>query len=193
MSTSAQIAANRANSQLSTGPKTETGKAASSHNRIIHGLATDRTAFSLLPHESPEAYNELLLAFQHEHRPETQTEKVLVEGMARHHWLRDRAEWLETSCFQEDGSLDEKRLALFMRYRTTHERAFHKSLNDLLKLRAEKRKAEIGFESQKRVEEEHTRKQEKHDMAKERHKWDVLLIEAKIEHHQTAVPHTENF
>ena len=43
MSTSAQIAANRANSQLSTGPKTKEGKAASSRNRITHGLATDRT------------------------------------------------------------------------------------------------------------------------------------------------------
>jgi hypothetical protein len=46
----------------------------------------------------------------------------------------------------------------------------HKSLNDLLKLRAEKRKHEIGFESQERAKEEHTRTQEKHEMAKERHK-----------------------
>jgi hypothetical protein len=31
---------------------------------------------------------------------------------------------------------------------STHDRAFHKSLNTLLKLRAEKCKAEIGFVSQ---------------------------------------------
>jgi hypothetical protein len=66
--------------------------------------------------------------------------------MAQHHWLRDRAGLLQSNCFQDEGSIDEKRLALYLRYQTTHERAFHKCLNDLLKLRAEKRKNEIGFE-----------------------------------------------
>jgi len=75
--------------------------------------------------------------------------------MAQHHWLRCPAEFFESKCFDE-----------------------------LLKLRAEKRKVEIGFESQKRVKEEHTRKQEKHQMAKDRHKWDVLLAEAKVDHQQ---------
>ncbi|MDQ2776436.1 MAG: hypothetical protein M3Y57_16200, partial [Acidobacteriota bacterium] len=36
------------------------------------------------------------------------------------------------------------------RYQTTHDRAFHKCLNQLAKLRADKRKEQIGFESQKR-------------------------------------------
>jgi hypothetical protein len=63
------------------------------------------------------------------------------------HWLRNRAELLQSNCFHDDGSIDEKRLALYLRYQTTHERAFHKCLNDLLKLRAEKRKTEIGFEA----------------------------------------------
>jgi len=72
-----------------------------------------------------------------------------------------------------------------MRYRTSHERAFEKCLNELLKLRAEKRKAEIGFESRKRVKEEHTRKQEQHEMAKEHHQWEILLAEAKVDHQQT--------
>jgi hypothetical protein len=104
--------------------------------------------------------------------------------MAQHHWLRNRAELLQTHAFDDDGGLDEKRLALFLRYQTTHERAFHKCLNDLLKLRAEKRKQEIGFESQNQKKEDHTRKQEKHEMAKERHKWDLLLTEAKLDHQQ---------
>ena len=38
MSSQAQIAANRANAQLSTGPRTEEGKAASSRNAYRHGL-----------------------------------------------------------------------------------------------------------------------------------------------------------
>jgi hypothetical protein len=118
--------------------------------------------------------------------------------MAQHHWLRNRAEAFESGCFKEDGTLDEKRLALFMRYRTSHERAFHKCLAELLKLRAEKRKtgldeaalsqraedSRIGFESQKRISEQHTRQQEKQEMAKEHHKWDILLAEAKLDHQQ---------
>jgi len=104
--------------------------------------------------------------------------------MPEHHWLRNRAVSLETFCFDSiTGQVtDAQRLSLYLRYQTTHERAFHESLNDLLKLRAEKRKAEIGFERQKLVQEEHTRKQEKHEMAKEHHKWNVLLTEAKVDH-----------
>jgi hypothetical protein len=198
MSTEAQIAANRANAEQSTGPKTEEGKAASSQNRTSHGLSYVNAYFFLLPWESSFAYEHLLMDFRNEHSPMTRTEDALVERMAQHHWLRGRAEFFESRCFEEDGTVDEKRLALYLRYRTSHERAFHKCFNELLKLRAERRKvrldeaalsqraedSRIGFESQKRVKEEHTRKQEKHEMAKERHTWDILLAEAKVDHQQ---------
>jgi hypothetical protein len=184
MSTEAQVAANRANAEHSTGAKTEEGKAASSRNRTSHGLCYDNIFF-ILPFESPEAYSILRATLLSEHRPETETEHILVDRMAQHHWLRNRAEAFESGCFKEDGTLDDKRLALFMRYRTSHERAFEKCLNELLKLRAEKRKTEIGFESQKHVKEEHTRKQERHEMAKEHHQWEILLAEAKVDHQQT--------
>jgi len=183
MSTPAQIAANQANAELSSGPKTEEGKAASSRNHTSHGLTYGNTFF-ILPCESGEAYSILLANLHHEHRPDTETERILVDRMAQHHWLRCRAEGLESGCFREDGTVNEKGLALYLRYRTSHERAFHKCLNELLKLRAEKRKTEIGFESQKRVKEEHTRKQEKHEMAKKYHEVDLLLAEAKVEHQQ---------
>ena len=182
MSTEAQIAANRANAELSTGPKTEEGKAASSRNHTSHGLSYANGLFFILACESGEAYSILLADLHHEHRPDTETERILVDRMAQHHWLRCRAEGLESGCFREDGTINEKGLALYLRYRTSHERAFHKCLNELLKLRAEKRKTEIGFESQKRVKEEHTRKQEKHEMAKEHHAWEILLAEAKVDH-----------
>ena len=182
MSTEAQIAANRANAELSTGPKTEEGKAASSRNHTSHGLSYANGIFFILACESVEAYSILLANLHCEHRPDTETERILVDRMAQHHWLRCRAEGLESGCFRDDGTINEKGLALYLRYRTSHERAFHKCFTELLKLRAEKRKVEIGFESQKRAKEEHTRKQEKHQMAKERHTWDVLLAEAKVDH-----------
>ena len=58
MSTEAQIAANRANAEQSTGPKTEEGKAASSRNHSSHGLCTYNEIFFMLPHESTEAYRD---------------------------------------------------------------------------------------------------------------------------------------
>jgi hypothetical protein len=191
MSTEAQVAANRANAEQSTGPKTEEGKAASSRNHFSHGLSTYDNIFFILPSESAEAYSILRATLLSEHRPETETEKILVDRMAQHHWLRSRAEALESGCFRQDGTLDDKRLALFMRYRTSHERAFHKCLAELLKLRAEKRKTEIGFESQKRISAEQTRKQEQHEMAKEHHKWDILLAEAKLDHQQALTSNEE--
>jgi hypothetical protein len=189
MSTAAQIDANRANSQLSTGPKTETGKAAAARNNFRHGLAP-ASAFRVLPSECQSDFDALLAAFRDEHQPVTQTEETLVEAMAEHHWLRHRALSLEESCFDfiTGQVIDPQQLSLYLRYQTTHERAFHKSLNDLLKLRAEKRKQEIGFERQQRAKEEQTRKQEKHEMVKERHKWNVLLVEARIDHQQARNP-----
>src|SRR4051812_12599808 len=47
MSTAAQITANRENSKLSTGPRTEQGKAKSSRNNPRHGLAA--RGFIVLP------------------------------------------------------------------------------------------------------------------------------------------------
>jgi hypothetical protein len=183
MSTESQIQANRENATLSTGPKTDAGKAVSALNNTRHGLTG---AFRVLPSESQSEFDALLAAFREEHQPETLTETALVEAMAQHHWLRRRALSLESSCYDPaTGAIaDEKQLALSLRYQTTRERAFHKALNDLLKLRAEKRKTQIGCESQQRKQEEHARKQERHAMKKERHKWEILLAEVKIDGQQ---------
>jgi DNA-binding protein H-NS len=54
-------------------------------------------------------------------------------------------------------------------------------LNDLLKLRAEKRTAEIGFESQQRKQAEEARKQAVEKRSQELHKWKVLLAEAEVD------------
>ena len=67
-------------------------------------------------------------------------------------------------------------------YQTTHDRAFHKALNTLLKLRADKKKAEIGFVSQQRQAEEHARKQAVEKRKQELHKWKVLQAQAEVDH-----------
>ncbi len=88
---------------------------------------------------------------------------------------------LQDDCFTANG-VDEKRLSLFLRYQTTNDRAFHKSLNDLLKLRAEKRRAQIGFESQKRKEAEELRREATENRKQDLHGMAVLLAEAKADH-----------
>ena len=168
MSTEAQISANQANSQNSTGPKTEAGKAASSQNSWKHGLTVG--VFRVLATEDQFNYDLLRQQLLAEHEPTTTTEAILVERMAQHHWMRTRAINYQTACLEEENGLDAARFNLFLRYEGQQERAFHKCLADLLKLRAEKQKAEIGFAS-------HTRKQEAHA-------FDLLFRQAEIDHEQ---------
>jgi hypothetical protein len=179
MSTEAQVAANRANSQHSTGPKSAEGKDRVCLNAFRHGLAG---AFMILPDEVRDDFDELHEGLRAEHKPETPTEILLIESMAQHYWLKQRALRLQNFCFDDDGSCDEKQLALFLRYQTNHDRAFHKALNTFLRLRADKKKAEIGFVSQQRKADEHARKQAAEKRREELHKWKVLRAEADIDH-----------
>ncbi len=78
--------------------------------------------------------------------------------MAQSWWLMQRAIRLQNEAFTENR-VDTHKLALFLRYQTTHERAFYKALNTLLKLsRAPKeavssrRKSAPGFVSQNGVQ-----------------------------------------
>ena len=159
MSSPAQIAANQENAQSSTGPKTEEGKLASSRNNLRTGLTG---SFVLLESESAADFAQLQDSLTAEHQPSTATELLLVQHLAEHSWLTDRALRLQTSCFNAEGIPDDKRLALYLRYQSTHQRAFHKCLNDLLRIRAERRRSEIGFESQKAKTAAETRKDELH-------------------------------
>jgi hypothetical protein len=182
MATEAQIRANRANAQHSTGPATEKGKATSSRNNLRHGFTG---AFYLLPTENESQFAGLLESLRNEHAPSTITQALLVESMAQSFWLVQRAIAFQNECLADpeiSPAEQERQLALYLRYQTTHQRAFHRSLNDLLKLRAERRKAEIGSESQKREEAILAIRESAEKRRQERHKWDVLLAEAKVDH-----------
>ena len=135
----------------------------------------------------------MLTNFEGEHKPLTMTEHVLVERMTQHQWLIQRALHLQTSWFETsaDTPNGERSLALYIRYQTTNERAFSKCLSDLLKLRSERRKQEIGFESQERKrnheslqEAEHARKQSIENRKQDLHKFEIWLAEAKAEHQE---------
>jgi hypothetical protein len=170
----ARLAANRENAKLSTGAKSPETKAISAQNHTTHGLVRHQNGnFKILTSEDATAFEKLRESLFAEHAPQTPTESILVNTMAQSSWLAERAQRLQDMCIDPDtGAItDEKKFSLYMRYQTTHTRAFHKCLNDLLKLRAEKRKAEIGFEAQ-RIQ------TEKHELKKQSHYWDVLKKDA---------------
>ena len=180
----AQLNANRANAQLSSGPKTEAGRAVSSQNRTTHGLARHNGTFVLLSTEDPNGFEALKASLAEEHQPSTETESILINGMAESHWLANRAQSLQNTCLDpQTGQITDASLfSLYLRYQTTHTRAFHKCLNDFVKLRSEKRKTENGFEAQNRKNEELRLKNERHEMKKEHHEWDIRLKDAAFCH-----------
>ena len=105
MATAAQISANQMNANLSSGPKTEVGKAASSSNRLSHGLSHPGAQFLIQKHESEEAFLALLASLILEYQPSGGTEAILVNRLAEHQWLRLRAMRLQETCFDPESGL----------------------------------------------------------------------------------------
>ena len=92
MSTLAQIAANQANSKLSTGPTSPEGKAKSSLNAVKTGL-TGRTV--LLPGDDAAAYEAHVASFFARHQPTGDEEQNLVQSLADTEWRLLRIPALE--------------------------------------------------------------------------------------------------
>jgi hypothetical protein len=88
----AQLAANRANAQFSTGPKTADGKANSSHNALKTGL-TGHTV--LLPSDDEAAYQSHIQAYIAEWNPIGIQEADLVQSIADIVWRLKRIPFLE--------------------------------------------------------------------------------------------------
>jgi hypothetical protein len=88
----ARAATNRANSQHSTGPRTDAGKQRSSLNALTHGL-TARAA--VLPSEDPAAYQQHCRQFFDGYKPATPTETQPVQELADTAWRINRIPLLE--------------------------------------------------------------------------------------------------
>jgi hypothetical protein len=162
----AQVAANRLNAQLSSGPVSETGKEIVSRNAIKHGLTG---AFRVAPDESQEDFEALLAGFMQAEEPADQEEAQYVQYMAEATWLSRRAVRLQDHAILtlQCGSPQEKQqaskdLALFMRYMTTHDRAYSRYATELRKHRNDRTKGERGFVLQKHKEAAERRRQEAH-------------------------------
>jgi len=96
MATAAQIEANRRNSQKTTGPKTERGKAHSKLNAITHGM-TARTIMPVLPQEDLKELEEKTQQAIAARKPRDPLEHDQVCRAVRLSWELDRAERVATA------------------------------------------------------------------------------------------------
>jgi hypothetical protein len=96
MATDKQVAANRANAQLSTGPASPEGKAKVSHNAVKTGL-TGRTV--LLPSDDVAAYQHHIASTFAQWQPETDREKALVQSIGDTDWRLLRIPTLESGIY----------------------------------------------------------------------------------------------
>ena len=113
----------------STGPRTPAGKERSSQNARTHGLSSLTSIFVMLPGEDPNEWVQLVDDLNYEFQPASRTERILVNDMAQSHWLTQRAINLQTSHIE-----DPKAFALYLRYQTTHHRAYFRALKQLMAL-----------------------------------------------------------
>jgi hypothetical protein len=121
----------------STGPRTAAGKDRSSQNARTHGLSSPTSVFVLLPGEDVKEWVQLVDDLNGEFQPASRTERILVNDMAQSHWLTQRAINLQTNHIE-----DPKAFALFLRYQTTHHRAYYRALKQLQAL--QKARAQSG-------------------------------------------------
>jgi hypothetical protein len=142
MASAAQLTANRLNAQASTGPRTDTGKAAVARNATSHGLSSKN--FILLPDENPADFESLLTGLTDELQPETATEEFLVLELARAQWKIGRAAAIEAGlpAAGEDSARWDTVLKV-NRYEQAARRAWYQAFSQLIKLRSAAETSEV--------------------------------------------------
>jgi hypothetical protein len=155
MSTPAQIAANISNAKSSTGPRTETGKAASAKNGITLGLFT--AADFIRPSEQ-EAYAELQAQLNRDLAPIGVLETTLVDEIRRATWKLRRCAQVEANLansaddntpdpLESDDTRAEKIQRSLDRARAQAHRLLHKCTAELRRLQTDRHYAqELFFE-----------------------------------------------
>src|SRR3954464_7989452 len=154
MATPAQISANRANSQKSTGPRTDAGKSASRFNALQHGLDAKSV---IIPGEDPAEYDALAAGYRDEFRPASPSETFLVDAMIRADWSKRRLQPMETELYRTlmtenpgstlvaavlGGSPAAKLLTRIQRQIVAFERAWYRAYDQLRRARLDAQAAE---------------------------------------------------
>jgi len=128
-----KTAANVANAQLSTGPRTEAGKARSSRNALKHGLTSKDL---IVREDEKEIFEQLQKDLRDQLTPEGAAELFTFNQLVRAAWNIERAQRLETDLFVNglDPLLDDsaaKTLDRIHRYAAQSERSYYRHLKEL--------------------------------------------------------------
>jgi hypothetical protein len=171
MSVRRRVTQGESESPRSTGPKTPEGKAKSSQNRFTFGF--NAANFILLPWEDKDEFDQLLENLKAEFQPESPSEKMLVEKMAQHYWLTQRALAVQSFCFSFEGPHFgamhyEAQLPLYIRYQVTHELAYYRCRKELMESRRQDEQRYREFVSQKRAKAEDEARRAKEAEAEKR-------------------------
>jgi len=140
MATAAQIVANQANAQLSTGPRTEQGKARVSQNALKHGF-TSQTLH--VAEEDRQAFDTLRAGLLEDTSPEGALENEIFRRLLTHAWNLRRIESFESRVLAEtdpivDDGASHAKLERCARYRRDVERGLYRALNELRKLQTQR-------------------------------------------------------
>ena len=159
----AKAAANRANAQHSTGPRTVAGKAASAANSATHGLTGKRLVLTTEDAAEYEAFRHGLA--QSSLAPVGDQERIAFDEYVNSLWRLQRCRRTEPAIFDDciealidaDPSLSPdkamarvftdplygKKVSLFLRYQAAIERAVNRALKQLQQLQSTRREAEV--------------------------------------------------
>ena len=144
MATAAQITANQANAQHSTGPRTAEGKANSARNHTAHGLSSRE--FVILPHQEAE-FEAFMTGLNEDIQPHGPLEHDLFTQFAHAAWNLRRCRQAErelqlSHTHGADPILDAQvadRLRIIDLYLRRSERAYHRTLKELKSLQTNRR------------------------------------------------------
>jgi hypothetical protein len=125
MTSAAQFTANAANAKLSTGPRTEEGKAASSQNALKHGL-TAKTV--LLPGEDEAEYQALKQQFFDFWKPVHVLDTQCVRNLVDTQWRINRCARLEVDALSKDEGPDYKALEIISKHEVRLKKLFTETL-----------------------------------------------------------------
>ena len=133
MATAAQFTANQSNAKLSTGPRTEEGKARVAQNALRHGLTAKHLVVREDEREEFEAFRSGL---QSELDPQGTIEETTFEEFLHAAWNLQRFRRLESEVSL--GTLDDLTdpqtsavLDRLSRYQSRAQRAYYKALSEL--------------------------------------------------------------
>ena len=141
MATQAQIGANRANAQFSTGPRTAEGKNNSRMNALKNGLF----AFSpVLPNEDPEEWNGFRNGFRNSLNPKGPSQNCVADMAAQAAWcLMVRVANIEKELVKNSGGFDSmfcesaSEMTQILRYQMQQKRLMCDFLAELRRLKKE--------------------------------------------------------